>query len=88
MPRFADVVVIETAFDPPLTDEDHNRIGERIDQCATLRNARWMRSYLSVDRKQMFCEFEAPSVDAVREAYRSAGVGFVRAWKSELYART
>jgi hypothetical protein len=81
------VVVIETAFDPPLTDEEHNRLAPKIDQCAGIRNARWMRSYLSVDRKQMFCEFEAPDAEAVRDAYRSAGVGFVRAWQAELYAR-
>jgi hypothetical protein len=87
VPRFSDVIVIETVFDPPLTDEEHNRVGERIDRCASMRSARWMRSYLSVDRKQMLCEFEAPDVDAVRDAYRSAGVSFVRAWKSELYAR-
>jgi hypothetical protein len=82
-----EVVVIETTFDPPLTDEEHNRMGERIDRCAALRNARWMRSYLSVDRKQMFCEFEALDVESVRDAYRNAQVGFVRAWKAELYAR-
>jgi hypothetical protein len=87
MPRLSDVVVIETLFDPPLTDEEHNRMGERIDRCASLRSARWMRSYLSADRKQMVCEFEAPDVEAVRDAYRSAQVEFVRAWKAELYAR-
>jgi hypothetical protein len=87
MPRQPDVVVIETLFDPPLTDEEHDRMGERIDRCAKLRNARWMRSYLSQDRTRMFCEFEAPDVEAVRDAYRSAQVEFVRAWRSELYAR-
>jgi hypothetical protein len=83
----AEVVVIEQAFDPPLTDEDHGRIGKRIDQCAEMRSARWMRSYLSADRKRMFCEFEAPDAESVREAYRSAGVAFVRAWTAELYKR-
>jgi hypothetical protein len=82
-----EVIVIETVHEPPLSDEEHGRIGERIDRCAALRNARWMRSYLSVDRKHMFCEFEAPDVEAVRDAYRNAGVTFVRAWKAELYAR-
>ena len=82
-----EVVIIEAAFDPPLTDEEHGRIGARIDRCAELRSARWMRSYLSVDRKHMYCEFEAPDVESVRDAYRNAQVAFVRAWKAELYAR-
>jgi hypothetical protein len=81
------VVVIEQAFDPPLTDEEHGRIGALIDRCAGMRNARWMRSYLSADRQRMFCEFESPDVESVREAYRSAGVAFVRAWGAELYKR-
>ena len=83
----AEVVVIEQVFDPPLTDEEHSRIGKRIDKCAEMRNARWMRSYLSADRKRMFCEFEAPDAESVRDAYRNAGVEFVRAWGAELYKR-
>lgn len=83
----AEVVVIEQVFDPPLTDEEHARIGKRIDNCAQLRNARWMRSYLSADRRRMICEFEAPDAESVRDAYRSAGVPFERAWGAELYKR-
>jgi hypothetical protein len=83
----AEVVVIEQLFDPPLTDEEHTRLGKLVDQCAALRNARWMRSYLSDDRQRMFCEFEAPDAESVRDAYRNAGVTFVRAWRAELYKR-
>ena len=82
-----EVVVIEQIFDPPLSDEEHARIGARIDKCAAMRNARWMRSYLSVDRQRMLCEFEAPDVESVRDAYRNAEVDFVRAWRAELHQR-
>jgi hypothetical protein len=81
------VVVVEVLFDPPLTDEEHARMGERVDKCAELRSVRWMRSYLSADRKRMFCEFEGPDVESVRDTYRNAGVDFVRAWGAELYKR-
>jgi hypothetical protein len=83
----AEVVVIEQVFDLPLTDEEHGALGKRIDKCAEIRSARWMRSYLSADRKRMFCEFEAPDAESVRDAYRNAGVEFVRAWVAELYKR-
>ena len=83
----AQVVVIENNFDPPLTDEEHGRLGKLIDRCAEMRCARWMRSYLSADRTHMVCEFEAPDVESVRDAYRNAGVPFVRAWGAELYKR-
>ena len=81
------VVVIEQVFDPPLTDEEHSRIGKRVDGCLEVRNARWMRSYLSADRKRMVCEFDAPDAQSVRDAYRAAGVAFERVWAAELYKR-
>jgi hypothetical protein len=46
-----------------------------------------MRSYLSLDRKRMVCEFEAPDAEAVRASYRSAGVAFDRVWSAHLYKR-
>jgi hypothetical protein len=81
------VVVIEQVFDPPLTDEEHGRIGKRVDKCLEIRNARWMRSYLSADRKRMVCEFDAPDAQSVRDAYRAAGVAFERVWGAEVYKR-
>ena len=81
----AEVVVVEQVFDPPLTDEEHGRIGKRIDTCAGMRNARWMRSYLSADRKRMFCEFEAESAEQIRNALRSAEVRFARVWPALKY---
>lgn len=77
--------VLETSFDPPLTDEEHSRVGSLLDNCLKLRGARWMRSYLSVDRRRMICEFEAADAETVREAYRMAGQPFERCWPAYLY---
>jgi hypothetical protein len=79
--------MIEQLFDPPLTDEEHGRIAKRLDTCLEMRDARWMRSYLSSDRRRMVCEFEAPDAQSVRDAYRSASVPFERIWAAELYKR-
>jgi len=81
------VVLVEQIFDPPLTDEEHNRLSARIDTCAQARNARWMRSYLSADRRRMVCEFEAPDAQSIRDSYRSADAAFERVWGAELYQR-
>jgi hypothetical protein len=83
----AQVILVETVFNPPLTDEEHATVGKRLDACLQLREARWMRSYLQIDRQAMICEFEAPDTQSVRDAYRSAGVTFERAWAVELYKR-
>ena len=80
-------LIVEQTFEPALTDEEHSRIGQRIDKCLEAYGARWLRSYLSTDRRRMVCEFEAPDAEAVRRSYRSAGVAFDRVWAAELYAR-
>jgi hypothetical protein len=81
----AEIVIVEHLFETALTDEEHGRAGKRLDECAKLRNVRWMRSYLATDRMRMFCEFEGPDVESVRDAHRSAGITFARAWAAELY---
>ena len=80
-------LIVEQTFETPLTDEEHGRLGQRLDGCLAAYGARWMRSYLSTDRRRMVCEFEAPDAEAVRTSYRSAGVGFERVWPAELYTR-
>ena len=80
-------VIMEQTFEAPLTDEEHGQLGQRLDQCLAAYGARWMRSYLSTDRRRMACEFEAPDAEAVRSSYRSAGVTFYRVWTAEVHAR-
>ena len=80
-------VIVEVQFPVPLTDEEHARMGRRVDECVGARNAHWVRSYLSSDRLRMICEFEAGDAESIREAYRSAGVEFLRIWAAERYQR-
>ena len=44
-----------------------NRINEE-------ESARWLISFLSVDKKRTFCLYEAPSAEAIREAADRAGI--------------
>jgi len=80
-------IIVESTFAAPLTDEQHDDFAKRVDPCLEAHGARWIRSYLSTDRLRMVCEFEAADAEAVRASYRSAGVGFARAWTAEVYAR-
>jgi Protein of unknown function (DUF4242) len=79
-------IVVEQEFDAPMSEADYARFAERVDPCLDARSAVWRRSYLAVDRRRLTCEFDAPDAEAVREAFRHAGVAFVRAWASEVYA--
>jgi hypothetical protein len=78
------VVLVEYAMPPEAEAEPMAR---RLDRCLELRGARWMRSYLTPDHRGALCEFEAPDAESVREAFRSAGLPFDRAWVASVYWR-
>ncbi len=81
------VLVLEQSFEKPITPEELNDAARRVDSCLEAHGARWMRSYLSKDRKRMICEFEAADAERVRESYRSAGVAFDGCWPADIYSR-
>lgn len=78
------VVLVEYDLPPEAEVEPMAR---RIDRCLELRGARWMRSYLTQDGRRAICEFEAPDAESVREAFRTAGQAFDRAWVANLFWR-
>jgi hypothetical protein len=80
-------LIVGQTFAQPLSDEEHGRLGRRLDDCLAQHGARWLRSYLSADHRRLVCEFEAPDAESVRVSYRSAGIAFERAWTAEVYAR-
>ena len=64
------VLVLEQSFDPPVTNEQLNEAAKRFDTCLEAHGARWIRSYVSKDRKRVICEFEAPDAEQVRASAR------------------
>jgi hypothetical protein len=79
-------IVVEQEFSEPITAEAFDRIANRIDPCLGERTAAWRRSYISEDRTRVTCEFDAPDAESVREAFRIAGVPFVRIWAAKVLA--
>jgi hypothetical protein len=78
-------LIVEHSYDPPLTDEEHHRAARRLDPCLEAHGAHWLATYLSLDRRRMVCEFEAPDAEAVRASMRSAEVAFDRVWLAEVF---
>jgi hypothetical protein len=79
-------VLVEHVFGEPLSDEQFASMGKRVDPCLEVRNGAWRRSSLSLDRKKLVCEFEAPDADSVREALRAAAVPYERVWGANVFA--
>ncbi len=80
-------LVLEQTFEKPISVEEMNDSAKRLDKCLEAFGARWMRSYLSKDRKRIICEFEAADAEQVRSSYRSAGLNFDRCWTADVYSR-
>ena len=78
-------VMMEQSFEQPMSDEALSDFAKRLDPCLELRDGTWARSYVSSDRKRMFCEFEAPDAESVREALRSAEIPFDRVWSAQMF---
>ena len=76
-------MIVETVFDPPITEEQFDATASKLEPCLEGHGVRWLRSYMSLDRRRRVCVFEAPDADAVRSSYRSAGVTFERVWPAE-----
>lgn len=78
-------VIVEYAYDPPLSEDDFVRNGQKLGPCLEARSVKWVATYLSIDRRRRVCIFDAPDAEAVRSAFHSAGVKFERAWSSTHY---
>jgi len=71
MPRY----VIERDLPPGLTEADIDAAARRaVAVNSTLEGVRWIHSNLAIDRSKFYCEYEAPSVELVREAARLAEI--------------
>jgi hypothetical protein len=80
------LIIIETSFDPPVTDEEFDAIAARVTPCLDEREASWVTSYMATDRRRRICVFEAKDAESVREAYRLSGVKFDRVWAADQIA--
>jgi len=70
MPRY-----IITRSVPALTREALNVAGRRSNEVlAEMGNVRWIRSYVSDVDGKIYCEYDAPNPEAVREHARRAGL--------------
>ena len=70
MPRY----IIERSV-PGLTRDELFAAGRRsVAALATLPDVRWIRSYVSDAEGKIYCEYDAPSPEAILEHARRAGL--------------
>ena len=70
MPRY----IIERSV-PALTAEELAAAGRRsVQALAEMPEVKWIRSYVSDAEGKIYCEYDAPSVEAIVEHARRAGL--------------
>jgi hypothetical protein len=70
MPRY----IIERSV-PGLTRDELTAAGRRSNAVLTgMPDVRWIRSYVSEAEGKIYCEYDAPSIEAIREHARRAGL--------------
>jgi hypothetical protein len=70
MPRY----IIERSV-PGLSRDELMAAGRRsVAVLAVLPDVRWIRSYVSDAEGKIYCEYDAPSAEAIREHARRAGL--------------
>src|SRR5262245_8254267 len=73
-------IIVETNYEKPPTDAELDAAAKKLIPCIEERHGKWVRSYLSIDRRRQLCHYEAPDVESVRDAFRSAGLPVGNAW--------
>jgi hypothetical protein len=70
MPRY----IIERSV-PGITQEQIEAAGKRsMAVLGDMKGVRWVRSYVSAAEGKIYCEYDAPDPEAVREHARRAGL--------------
>ena len=78
-------LIVEYDHDPPLTDEKLAFDSAALGPCLAVRGIVRLRSWISRDRRRGVCEFRAADAESVREAFRSAEVGYSKMWTGTLF---
>lgn len=78
------LVIVERQFEEPVDFEKLLGSEEEAAWCVELYRVRYLRTYLSADRRRMVCLYEAPDAEAVRQVQRQSGTPFERIWPADM----
>ena len=73
-------VLVRRTFAQPVTLAEIQAREDASAWCLEARHVKFVRSFLSADRKRMLCLYRAPDAESVREAQRHAGLPMEDVW--------
>jgi Protein of unknown function (DUF4242) len=80
------ILVVEERFEPPIDVSKVNPYVEKLSPCLPTYGVKWVASFLATDGTRCVCVYDAPSADAVRQAYRAAGAPFTAVWPASHFS--
>jgi hypothetical protein len=79
-------IIVERTFQSPVTSQQLGEVSARMAGCLELYRVKWLRSYLSPDRRRMICHYDASDAESVRIVQQEADAGYDRVWVAEMIA--
>lgn len=73
-------VLVARRFEAPTSVETVQALEDRYIECLERLRVRFLRTYLSTDRRRMICLYRAPDADSVRRAQRESGMPVESVW--------
>jgi hypothetical protein len=77
-----ELVIVERSFEEPVVTGDLAAREREFGWCLEQHRVRFLRTYVSKDRKRMLCFYEAPDAETVREVQRTANMPVDRIWSA------
>jgi hypothetical protein len=74
------VIIVEERFEPPIDPSQGSPVADELSPCLPVYDVHWLSSYIAADGSRCVCVYEADTAEAVRRAYRTAGVPFESVW--------
>ena len=79
-----ELVLVERRFEQPIDFQDIQRQETAASWRLDTYNVRFLKTFLSKDRRRMLCLYEAPDAEAVRSAEKQARIPFEHAWTCQI----
>lgn len=80
-------VVVERTFPAAINVDELAALEAAIPHCFELRRVRWMRTFISRDRRRMMCLYDAPDAESVRYTQDTGGLPYDAIWAGALLTR-
>jgi hypothetical protein len=78
-------VFVERSFDPPLAEDELGMLASGAGACLGFHRVEWCESFLSSDRRRLFCRFDAPDAESVRIVFRQAEAQVSAVWAGSVH---